>query len=116
MPHIVIEYSKQLEAETDIQALCYSAVDSAFETGLFNSKSDIKARGIGYEHTVVNLPSSSFVHITIWLLEGRTDVQKAELTSKVADNIEVRLPTIGSLTVDVRDMRRDTYVKRVKAD
>ena len=116
MPHIVIEYSKSLSDEVDIQALCQDAVDCAFASGLFGQLSDVKSRAIGYETTVINLPSPSFVHVTIWLLDGRTDSQKAELTAAMADKMDARLPAIGSLTVDIRDMQRNTYAKRVKTD
>ena len=116
MPHIVIEYSQPLADEVDVQALCQDAVECAFASGLFDQLSDIKSRAIGYETTVINLPSPSFVHVTIWLLDGRTDAQKADLTNAMADKLEVRLPNVGSLTVDIRDMQRSTYAKRVKTN
>ena len=55
----------------------------------------------------------SFVHLTLRLLSGRDDAQKAALSETVLAAIEPLLPEVVSVGVEIVDMHRASYRKRV---
>ena len=83
------------------------------ESGLFNTN-DIKSRAYPAHHFAVGEKgtSGSFAHAWIYLLEGRTLEQKIALTKAIKNALKTHLTQIDQLSVDIRDMARDTYQKR----
>ena len=53
------------------------------------------------------------MHVTLRLLSGRDDAQKADLSEKLLARIEPMLPDVVSVGVEICDMNRDSYRKRV---
>lgn len=112
MPHCVIEYSSDVADQIAIDDLMAAVHDGAFSSGLF-PEYDIKTRAIGYEHHRTGQTKDSFVHVNLHLLSGRDDKQKADLSVKVLESIEPLLPQVVSVGVEIIDMHRDSYRKRV---
>ena len=112
MPHCIIEYSLQIAEEIDIDALMAAVHDGAMASGLF-PEYDIKTRAIAYRHHRTGQTRDSFVHVGVHLLSGRSDAQKAELSEAVLEKIEPLLPRVVSVGVEICDIHRDSYRKRV---
>ena len=112
MPHLVIEYSEDVAGQVDIDALVDAAHDGAMESGLF-PEYDIKTRATGYRHHRTGQTRDSFVHVTVHLLDGRSDAQKSGLSEAVLGRLEPLLPGVASVGVEIVDMHRASYRKRV---
>ena len=114
MPHCVIEYSSEVAEQVSIDTLMKAVHDAAFSSGLF-PEYDIKTRAVAYDHYRTGQTNDSFVHVNLHLLSGRNDEQKADLSDKVLTAIEPLLPQVASVGVEIIDIHRDSYRKRVLA-
>jgi 5-carboxymethyl-2-hydroxymuconate isomerase len=83
-------------------------------SGLFAVPADIKTRAYPTQDFLVGGEQAALAHVTISLLEGRTIAQKQALTDLVRDALQQLLPTVEQLSVDIRDMTKDTYRKAVR--
>ena len=111
MPHMVISYSKALDAQLDIQQLAQAIWDSAEKTALFNPKS-IKVRALPVEHYVTANTDQAFVHVDAKLFEGRTDAQKQGMIKGYLDVIAGMVGADVSISVEAIDMNKADYIKR----
>ncbi len=116
MPHCCIEYTPNVLAQLNQTELLQTAHEVMLSAGLFGA-SDVKTRARAVEDYVLgeHAPSQSgFIHIIIYLLSGRSTEQKHALTHSMAHALRAKLPDLASITVDIRDMARDTYAKDVR--
>ncbi|WP_375055497.1 5-carboxymethyl-2-hydroxymuconate Delta-isomerase [Zobellella sp. DQSA1] len=112
MPHCVIEYSTTLGRQLSPSALVTAVHQGAFDSGLFE-EADIKSRAIGYDYHHNGGARRDFIHVTLKILSGRTPEQKEALSAVVLDAlVGLGLKDI-SLTVEVVDIVRDCYAKRL---
>lgn len=115
MPHAVIEYSGNLQQtveEAGLSALVHRAM---VECGLFNA-ANIKTRSYKADDFHVGLAGNegSFVHITLSILTGRTAEQREMLSNLMMQAVRVPLKIADEVTIDVREMSRDSYKKSVQ--
>lgn len=77
MPHFSIEYSANLDAQTDLQRLCDVIHAAALATGFFELGA-VRVRAIRCAHYAVadKLPDNAFAHITLRLGRGRSAADK----------------------------------------
>jgi len=112
MPHCIVEYSEDVAEQVSIEALVEAVHFGVLSSGLFDEY-DIKTRAVAYVCYRTGSTRDSFVHVTVRLLSGRDDTQKASLSEKLLARIEPMLPSVVSVGVEVCDMHRDSYRKRV---
>jgi 5-carboxymethyl-2-hydroxymuconate isomerase len=112
MPHVIIEYSEDVAEEADIDSLVGAAHDGAMDSGLF-PEYDIKTRATSYRYHRTGQTRDSFVHVAVHLLDGRTDEQKTQLSEALLARIEPLLPRVASVGVEILDIHRASYRKRV---
>ncbi len=112
MPHFVIEYSREIEAQSDIDQLMDAVLGVATDSGIMNPV-DVKIRARPYDHFLMPEKGQTFLHVTIFLLEGRTDAQKEQLSISLRSRLTELLSTVTSVSIDVRDMNPVAYKKRV---
>lgn len=116
MPHLVLEYSSNLGAQMKAGEVVKAGHQAMIASGLFNTP-DIKTRA--YETTDYYVgekgASGSFVHATVALLEGRTIAQRESLSGALRDALAKALGPVDQLSVDVRDMTRESYRKGIPA-
>ncbi|MDB5477686.1 MAG: 5-carboxymethyl-2-hydroxymuconate isomerase [Alphaproteobacteria bacterium] len=112
MPHAIIEYSANLASEMQAQDISALVHRTSIESGLFGPE-NLKTRSYKAEDFHVGTKGSegSFMHIRIYMLEGRSNEQKKELSEKLVSAVANAIPAIGQLSVDIRDMNRTTYAK-----
>ncbi len=114
MPHAIIEYSEPLRPlirSTEAVRLVHEAM---IKSGVFNT-ADIKTRAHATDDFLVGEMgrTGSFIHVRIYLLEGRTSEQKQGLTEAIRTTLATALPQVNQLSVDIRDMVKETYRKYV---
>jgi 5-carboxymethyl-2-hydroxymuconate isomerase len=112
MPHCIIEYSSDVAEEVSIADLVIATHQGALSSGLF-PEYDIKTRAVACQHHQTGSTQDSFVHVTVRLLSGRSDAQKSHLSEKILAYIEPMLPQVVSVGVEICDMHRESYRKRV---
>mgnify|MGYP002619436911 FL=1 len=112
MPHFVIEYSRNIESDYDVNEI----IDTAFQAGVdcgFMNPDSIQVRAIGYDNFRLKDGLTSFLHLTVALFAGRTLEQKQSFTTLACERLAERFPKIVSISVDMRDMDQQVYRKRL---
>jgi 5-carboxymethyl-2-hydroxymuconate isomerase len=112
MPHCIIDYSEDVAAGVDIDKLIEAVHLGAMDSGLF-PEYDIKTRALAFDRHRTGQTRDSFVHVAVHLLSGRSDEQKAMLSESVLARIEPMLPLVVSVGVEIIDIHRESYRKRV---
>lgn len=120
MPHIIIEHSKCIDEKIIDQLLQeIPSQMEQIENGNF-SVLGCKTRATSFNKYYVagkNQETTSFCHITIKILEGRSDEIKITLAQKIgelAQNLLKSRQNIkekNDLSVDIVDMDKNTYQK-----
>ena len=116
MPHIVLEYSDDLDPMPDLEPV-FQAIHAVLEDGAGAPVGNSKSRSQPVTSYIGDGDDlHAMVHLDIRLMEGRTEDQKAEVTQRClallvdafADAArERRLQT----TVAIADLDRRTYAK-----
>lgn len=110
MPHCIIEYSNGQDAEL----LCSAVFEAAQQSGLFNEDgSDIKVRASAFERYQTGGKRQSFIHVCLKILSGRTLEQRQALSQGVLENLAALATEVGSTSVEVVEMERASYSKRL---
>jgi 5-carboxymethyl-2-hydroxymuconate isomerase len=113
MPHIICHYSAEPTAQIHnvIDALHRAAVAS----NLARSE-DYKIRAQAFSDYSVGGARKSFFHVTTYMHVGRTMEQKAQFSESLLKALVGALPEFHSLSIDIRDMDRSAYRRRVLVD
>ena len=112
MPHCIIEYSKTLNTRVEPGKLVEVVHESVLESGLFEAN-HIRVRAAAYEDHVIGYAVNDFIHVTLRILSGRNQQQKKELTERVLAALEMIGLTSISITVEVIDIDRETYSRKI---
>ncbi len=110
MPHCIVEHSPCV----DPKELNQKVFLGALESGLFAPDgSDIKVRSIVYENYQTGAVKEDFIHVGLRILSGRSDADKLSLSQCVLTQLESLNLSKASLTVEIVDMDRDSYSKKI---
>jgi 5-carboxymethyl-2-hydroxymuconate isomerase len=118
MPHIIAEYSVNLEDRLDVQAL----VDDLHQAAIASAVAElvaIRTRAVRREHFRVadGNPANGFVHIVARMRRGRTDEQRKALGQALLAAADKRLGSVYpahpiGLTVEVHEIDPDMTFRR----
>lgn len=113
MPHIIAEYSSNLESEIDVSAML-SDMHAALGEHL-GGVERIKTRGIKLDHAVVGDQGADgrVIHITLLLLEGRDVETKQTYSAAIIEHAKKQTDELSqpcAVTLEVRDMDKATYI------
>jgi 5-carboxymethyl-2-hydroxymuconate isomerase len=77
MPHLTIEYSRNVEDRADVGALCRRLAAAILSTGLFEVGA-VRVRALRAEHFAVadDLPENAFVDVNVRIGAGRSAEEK----------------------------------------
>lgn len=116
MPHVIIEYSNNVHEVVQAAQITKHAHETLINSGLFSTP-DIKTRSYSAEDYLVGDKGKdgSFLHICVYLLDGRSVEKKQALSEALRDMLVERLPQVDQLSVDIRDLSREIYRKRKPA-
>lgn len=112
MPHCLIDYSQDIADQIEIDAVLAAVHQGAMDSDLF-PEYDIKIRALGFQHHRTGQTRDSFVHVAVHLLSGRSDEQRSMLSECVLARVEPLLPHVISVSVEICDIHRESYRKRV---
>lgn len=112
MPHIIVEYTNNVPADLPKMLDDLHYLLAEFDTININA---IKSRAIPVEYPIVGdgKERDQFIHITLKLLEGRTEDLRVQMGKALHEKAASFLPK-GSdiaLSLEVAEMNAATYVK-----
>lgn len=110
MPHVLIEFSKGIEQQHDMQLIC----DQLYEALAVHREFDpdaLKIRATRQDYFRIGTEPQSFVHATLLLMQGREEAVRLELNQIILDVLRAGLPDVGSITVQESELVRATYLK-----
>lgn len=84
MPHCIIEYAQGLAPHAD--RLLDTIQQTVIDSPLFSAV-DVRSRRQAFDGYRLGADNQYFIHVTIKLLRGRSDREKAQLTQQVVDAI-----------------------------
>ena len=86
MPHVIVEYSANVESHADIPGLIKTVHDAALSSGLFATAA-VRTRAVRRDIFAVadEHPQNAFVGITIRMAGGRTEAERQRLADLVFD-------------------------------
>lgn len=110
MPHMLIEYTKDLEKSVAPATLIASVYQGACNSELFNNDF-IKTRSAAYEHYQSGSTQNNFLHVTAKILSGRTDEQRKTLSASILAELELILNQLSpiTITVEVVDIHKESH-------
>ncbi|MEJ8573655.1 5-carboxymethyl-2-hydroxymuconate isomerase [Microbaculum marinum] len=118
MPHVIVEYSANLESDLEIQALIEALHDTALASGLFDIDG-IRSRAVRRDvyRIADGNPDNGFVQITARIGEGRPAAARETLGRSLLATAEAALAglissTPVSLTVEVHEIDRSMTFRR----
>ena len=80
MPHCIIEHSSSLSSTVDFPDLMNTIFNIIESTKLFSPEA-IKVRCLPFDLTRIEGNCSTFIHVTIKILDGREKNAKKQITS-----------------------------------
>ncbi len=118
MPHLVIEYSRNLPS-LDAHALLGAANLALVATGQFE-EADIKSRAVGVDCFAIGTAAlpRAFVAARLSLLSGRDAATKRAIAQALLAALEAAVPAGGpalQTSVELLDIDRDSYAKSHRA-
>ena len=116
MPHLTIEYSRNLTGFPEAQVLTElnQAVTSSPEIA---DEADLKSRCVVLDRYAIGTAPAqrAFVHAQLRLLSGRTPEAKKDLSERIATVLRRLTPcptgVLVQLSVEIVDMDRPSYIK-----
>jgi 5-carboxymethyl-2-hydroxymuconate isomerase len=110
MPHIVVEYSQNLQAQVKETGLLAELHRTVIASGLFSPEA-VKARGVAYEDYVLTGEDKSFLHVNVAILEGRPLEAREALMESVFAVLQQKMTQSDKISVNIHEMTRETYKK-----
>lgn len=112
MPNLIMEYADPVAERVNVPGLLEDLHQTLLSCGLFEPDS-VKSRSYPCHNWLVGAEGdlNTFIHIELSMLSGRNPEQKRDLARSLVVVLEQHASTINSLTVDIRDMDRESFLK-----
>ncbi len=111
MPHLLAEHSKDKHTRNAIPAL-FNSLMAICEASPVLEAENVKLRAHGFASYLVGGDIRPFLHLSLAMMDGRSDAEKMELSdAMLAAAIDV-MPDDTEITVETRDTHRASYRKR----
>lgn len=110
MPHLIIEYPQDIAATEKVESMLDAVHGAAAATHLFE-ESHIRIRAIPLTHFRAGGKREPFIHVQCHIHDGRTDIQKRQLSEAVVSAISKQGLEVKVITVEVMEMDRASYAK-----
>ena len=111
MPHFIIECSENILKEKSPEDLINIVYAAAVSSNLFHYN-DIKVRLRSYRYFRLAEGKSSFVHVFGYIMEGRSQDQKALLSRNVTAELTHSLNDVSFLSVNISEFEMATYCNK----
>lgn len=117
MPHLVVDYSANMEARADMGALCNVLRQTAISTGVF-PLAGVRVRAFRADHASVadGRDSHGYVDVTVRLREGRDAETKKRAAKALFEAANAFLASAMAvhpiaLSLEIRDMQAEFSLK-----
>ena len=110
MPHLIIEYSQDMDIDNKVPAMLDAVHNAAVETGLFD-EGNIKVRAIPLVHYRFGKGRDPFIHAQLRIQMGRDQAQKKNLSNAVLEVLRKQDWPARMITVEVVEMDAASYAK-----
>ncbi len=110
MPHLTIEYSANLDAQSDMAALCHSLHATMMASGLFELGAvRVRARPCPYFAVADLLAENAFADLILRIGVGRSDAEKTAIGQALMRTVEAHFaPQLArphiALTLEVQEI------------
>jgi 5-carboxymethyl-2-hydroxymuconate isomerase len=110
MPHIVVEYSENLQSDVRKSELLKKLHKVVLDAGVFSPEA-IKARGVSYSDYVMPEGYKSFIHVTTSILAGRDVAIRTKLSDEIFAAAKAAVPSADKVSSNIHEMSAETYRK-----
>ena len=111
MPHFVIDCSENVIELKSPEDIIQKVYDTAESSGLFD-KGDIKVRINPYKYYNIGNSKDDFHNIFANIMEGRTIIQKSNLSKIIVAELKLMFPNIPIISINIRDFEKATYCNK----
>jgi 5-carboxymethyl-2-hydroxymuconate isomerase len=111
MPHFILDCSENILGIQEPRKVIDAVFETAFSTGLFE-RNDIKVRLNPFKYFLVQDGESDFIHVFSNIMEGRTDIQKANLSKQIVRKLNDLFPEVPIISINIRDFEKTSYFNK----
>lgn len=111
MPHFIVDCSQSILVHHDEDAINEQIHHTANASGLF-SEHEIKVRVNPFKTYLVGNKQHEFIHAFAHIMQGRTTLQKAELSKAIVTQLAQMFPHIDNIAMNVSDFEKATYCNK----
>ena len=111
MPHFILDCSERILDIQEPKKTIEAVFETAFETGLFE-RDDIKVRLNPFKYSLVQSGEADFLHVFGNIMQGRTDVQKADLSRRIVAKLNELFPEVPIISMNIRDFEKASYCNK----
>ena len=114
MPHFIIDCSENILTLKTPEEIIRAVYESTESTNLFDKKDagGIKVRINPYKYYTTVDSKDDFIHVFANLMEGRTTVQKKNLSNQVITKLKSMFPSVQVISMNIRDFEKSTYCNK----
>ena len=112
MPHFIIDCSEKIVLNNTPEDMMQTVYDAAESTGLFD-KGDIKVRINPFKYYNIGNTKSDFIHIFGNIMEGRTSIQKGNLSKCIISELKLMFPDVPIISMNIRDFDKVSYCNKM---
>jgi 5-carboxymethyl-2-hydroxymuconate isomerase len=105
MPHFIIDCSANILTKVQEQKILTTVFDATMASGLFE-KADIKVRVNPYIRYEVGGKPTDFIHIFSYILEGRTEKEKSDLSKRIVKSIVALFPGVEFIAASIEEFSK----------
>ncbi len=109
MPHFIIECSDNVLNHRSKQTLLETVWNSAMDTGLFKPNVKVRINTYQIEDYLNNGALEDFIHVFGHIMEGRTNEQKAMLSSTIVRNLKEKYPKTPTVSMNIYEFDKASY-------
>ena len=115
MPHVIIDYSGNIQSEVRKAGIVGLVHGVMINSGLFQDK-DIKTRAYASDDFMMGEKGGdgTFLFVSIAIMPSRDDPQKSVLSQSIYDQVAAVLPGIDSISVEIRELHKPSYRKTIR--
>lgn len=111
MPHFLIDCSESIFILHPEEKIIEQVHLAAKSTELFN-ENDIKVRINSFKKYSTGNKVVDFIHVFAYIMEGRNDEQKLDLSKKTVQSLTFILPSVPDIGANIIEFENANYFNR----
>lgn len=111
MPHFIIDCSENVIRIKAADEIMQEVFDSALSTGLFPA-SEIKVRIKPFSYYNNGNTLKDFIHVFAYIMEGRNDEQKSNLSKVIVTKLNAVLPEVSVISINIQEFEKSNYFNK----